>query len=595
MINFKVLKERRKLTTLVILFALIIGFAGFSACGEAENNSDSPESEAVVKENQAAEEDKSDDKSDNTADEKSDDEAEEAENQENQENKEDQNEEDEAPSDKADKADKADELPETDKLDGGYASLGVTQEPDYLDPHLAISAGTKELLFNVYEGLFKMNIKGGFDKCLIEDYDLSDDQLEMTVTIKADVKFHDGSTLDADDVVFSIERAAGRHEINAWNTAMPNISAEKIDDSTVKLTMQEVDPHLLATLTAPIVKKGSENLNEEANGTGPFILSEYLPQDRMILKRFDDYHGEKAYLEGVNVMILADADAATYDLAGGLIDIFPYLPAEKVTELEENYNFVRGSANMVQLLAFNNDDEVLSDPDVRKAINSAIDRANVIDIIGDGYGSALYSGLSPALGEYYNDALSQDGLIDIEEAKAIIAEKYPDGLKINCKVPGNYVIHVNTGEVIATQLKAINVEMEIERIDWMAWLDDVYKNRDYQTTIIALTFDEYTPRCVLERYASDANNNFINFKNAEYDKLLNTALTTSNDQERIDAYKEMQSILFADSASAFLQDPDSVTAVRKVLGGYVQYPAYVQDLSLVYFIDEEARNASGDR
>lgn len=481
------------------------------------------------------------------------------------------------------------------RLEGGVAVLGVTQEPDYLDPHQAISAGTKELLFNVYEGIFKLTPKGKFARCLIDEFDYADDGLSMILTLKEFIYFHDGSRLTADDVVWSLDRAAGRYDIEPWSTSLPNITAKAIDERTVELTMQEVDPHIFATLTVPIVKKDSTDLNDKPNGTGPFMLTSYMPQDRLILETFPMYHGELPYLDAVHVLILADRDAATYDLQSGQIDIFPYLGAEKIAELQDQYNMVHGSANMVQVFAFNNADPVLSDPDVRKAVNSAIDRYGIIDLIGNGYGQTIYSGLSPALSEYFNEEITENDLLPLNQAKAIIDEKYPDGLTLHCKVPGNYLIHVNTGEILASQLKTINVDLELERIDWMTWLEDVYQNRDYQTTIIALTFDEYTPRCVLERYASDAHNNFINFNNPLYDQTLQLALTTTDEEQRVLAYRELQRILFDNTASAFLQDPESITAVRNVLGGYTQYPAYVQDLSRVYYIDEAARDLSKER
>lgn len=481
------------------------------------------------------------------------------------------------------------------RLEGGVAVLGVTQEPDYLDPHLAISAGTKELLFNVYEGIFKMTPKGKFARCLIDEFDYADDNLSMILHLKEFIYFHDGSRLTAEDVVWSLDRAAGRHDVDAWSTSLPNITAKVVDERTVELTMQEVDPHIFATLTVPIIKKDSTDLNDQPNGTGPFVLTDYMPQDRMIFETFSMYHGDLPYLDAVHVLILADRDVATYDLQTGQIDIFPYLGAEKIAELQDQYNMVHGSANMVQVFAFNNADPVLADPEVRKAVNSAIDRYGIIDLIGNGYGQTIYSGLSPALGEYFNEEITENDLLPLSEAKAIIAEKYPDGLTLHCKVPGNYLIHVNTGEILASQLKEINVTLDLERIDWMAWLEDVYQNRDYQTTIIALTFDEFTPRRVLERYASDAHNNFINFSNPLYDQTLELALTTTEEEQRVLAYRELQRILFEDTGSAYLQDPESITAVRNVLGGYTQYPAYVQDLSRVYFIDEAARDQSRER
>ncbi|MDO5734540.1 MAG: ABC transporter substrate-binding protein [Eubacteriales bacterium] len=481
-------------------------------------------------------------------------------------------------------------------LEGGTIVLGITQEPDYLDPHRAISAGTKELLFNVYEGLFKLDPEGIFTPALAKSYEVEDNGKSLIIHLAENVKFHDGSLLNIDDVLYSLSRAAGKEDIPPMSPALAALEFKPLDEQSLVISSKEFNPDLLASLSVGIIKSGSgKGLHKNPCGTGPFKITDYQSQNLLVLEKFPEYHGKAAYLDRVLVQILADRDAATIDLRSGQIDIFPYLGPEKIDELSELYNIVGGSANMVQLWAFNNAQPPLDNPEIRKALLMAIDRKAIIDLVMDGHGQAIYSGLSPALHEYYADDL--EGLIpqQVEQAKAIIKKHFPNGLNLSCKVPGNYIIHVDTAEVLHSQLAAVGVNLEIERVDWLSWLEEVYANRNYSTTIIALTYDEYTARCALERYASTAENNFINFKNEDYDKLLQTALNSTDPEVRIESYQGLQKILTENAASAFLQDPASLTAVRKTLAGYQQYPAYVQDLSLVFFTDPEALEQSKSR
>lgn len=476
-------------------------------------------------------------------------------------------------------------------LEGGIAILGVTQEPDFLDPHKAVSAGTKEILFNVYEGLFKLDSEGKFEPSLADSFEISEDGLSIDIKIRDDVYFHNGDKMQLADVLYSIRRAAGEADIKAIKKSLVDCQITEIDELSFRLTTAELDPDIIASLSLPIIQDSDLDLSKEANGTGPFKLIRYKPQTEIYLERFADYYGAKAHFDGVKILILADRDAASIDLQAGQIDIFPYLGSEKIAELEDNYQIYDGSANMVQLLAFNNQDEILQDPKLRAALNQAIDRQQIIDLVMNGHGKALLSGLSPAMSEYFNDKLEQFYKHDPDAAKSYIEENYPD-LKLNCKVPANYLIHLDTAEVLKSQLAKVGVELEIERIDWLTWLEKVYSAREYQTTVIALTYDEFTARCVLERFATGASRNFINFHAEEYDNLVANILNNPKADERIRDYKRLQEILIEENASVFLQDPAALTAVHKSISGYIQYPAYIQDLAKPYFNNQEALEAS---
>ena len=475
-------------------------------------------------------------------------------------------------------------------LEGGVAVLAVTQEPDFLDPHQAISAGTKELLFNVYEGLFKLSPQGEFLNCLADEFTLSDDGREIKIKLKEGVTFHDGRPMSVEDVLFSIDRVAGRGDLPAMSSAHAELQAQKLGESTVLIKTAEFDPDLLAHLSFAIVPADSTKLNEEPCGTGPFKLREYKAQSHIFLEKNHNYHGTAAHLDAVKVLILSDRDAASLDLQAGQIDIFPYLGPEKIAELENDYQIYDGSANMVQLWAFNNADPVLKDQKLRLALLADIDRQQIIELVMNGHGTAIYSALSPALRDSFNNGLDEPSMTRAE-AEAYLRE-HAAGLQLDCRVPANYIIHLDTAEVLKAQLAEVGVTLKISRVDWLTWLDEVYSQRKYQTTIIALTFDEFTARCALERYQSDASRNFINFHSEDYDRILAELLQNPETSERQLAYKQLQAILTHDAASAFLQDPAALTAVRRTLAGYTQYPAYIQDLSTVYFVDAAALEAS---
>ena len=159
---------------------------------------------------------------------------------------------------------------------------------------------------------------------------------------------------------------------------------------------------------------------------------------------------------------------------------------------------------------------------------------------------------------------------------------YENGLEFTITVPSNYQYHVDTAQVIVDQLSQVGITAKIQTIEWAAWLTDVYTNREYQATIVGLDA-VLAGRDLLVRYSSTASNNFINFKDAQYDEILVKALATTDDSEKVTYYKDLQRILTERAASVYIADPALRVAVNKKLAGYTFYPVYVQDMASVYY------------
>jgi peptide/nickel transport system substrate-binding protein len=472
--------------------------------------------------------------------------------------------------------------------EGGEIVLAVTQEPDFLDPYLAEAAGTKEILYNLFEGLVKLETDGSFSPSLAEEYEMAADGRSYRFKLRKGVKFHNGDEMTAEDVIYSLERGAGLlpgadTPLIPEFASIESVSANDAgDEVTVALKHPDVD--LIGFLTQAIIPAGYEEQNTHPIGTGPFRFVEYKTQQHVIMEKFADYNGKsKPYLDRVTFRIVPSADAAMVDLQAGKIDIFPYLTMDKASLVEADYDLIETRSNMVQLWALNNKRAPFDDPNVRKALNLAIDKQLVIDTVTYGYGTLLESGMSPAMGDYYNDQINPQHKSDVEEAKRLLsAAGHGNGITLKVTVPANYLVHVQTAEALAAQLAEVNVKLDILPVDWGTWLNNVYMNRDYDSTIIALTF-EYAPGSVLGRYTTDSPDNFINFESAAYDELRKQVADELDHEKRVDGYRELQQILYDESASVFLQDPAMLTAVKKELGGYTTYPLYVQDMSTVYY------------
>ena len=467
------------------------------------------------------------------------------------------------------------------------AVVGITQEPGIFDPHTVVAAGDEEIIFNVYEGLYKYDYEGNLNPCLATDVEISDDASVYTFTIREGVKFHDGSDLDAGDVVYSLKRAAGlldNQDGTALVSELDSISNVEItSDNRVQVTLEASSFELLSCFTTGIIPEGYDNCQKAPVGTGPFKFDSYTPGQNVILVKNENYWQKGLpYLDKVTFKVCADMDAGITELANGSIDIFPYLTPDRANQLDSSkYNILSNGSNMVQIFALNNKVEPLNDLRVRQAINYAVNRKDIISVTMDGAGVELSTAMSPAMGSYYDTSLDGTFDQDIEKAKSLMADAgYENGFNISCTVPSSYLIHVNTAVELASELKAIGINMEIKQVDWATWLDVVYKGRDYETTVIALT-STYAPYDVLERYQSTADGNFINYSNPEVDRIMAQIPMTADINERTALYHQVLGLLTNDACSVYLQDPTTITAVATRLEGYHVYPMYVQDMSQV--------------
>ncbi len=292
------------------------------------------------------------------------------------------------------------------------------------------------------------------------------------------------------------------------------------------------------------------------------------------------------YLDEVNFKIVGSADTALMELQGGTIDIFAYLTDSQAQALKDSHQVKASASNVVQALFLNNAVAPLDNVKVRQAILYAIDKDEVNDFVGGGNGTLVSSAMLPTLKDNYVDLNDVYGTAaNVEKAKALLAEAgYEDGFDLEIIIPSDYEFHMQTGEVIVEQLKAVGINATIKGVEWNTWLEDCYNGRKYQSTISGLTSDA-TPGYMMNRFQTDSKKNFINFTNAEYDQVYDQAAAAMDPEEKAGYYKQLQQILCDEAGSAFIQVPAITIAVNPKLGGYTFYPVYVQDMSTVYFVE----------
>nr|WP_300656976.1 ABC transporter substrate-binding protein [uncultured Acetatifactor sp.] len=478
---------------------------------------------------------------------------------------------------------------ETGDRYGGSIVVGVQQDIDSLDPHKATAAGTKEIIFNIFEGLVKPDENGNLINAVASDYTISEDGLVYTFTLRDNVKFHNGNVVTAEDVKYSLERVSGLLDGTPLISTLSTIkSVDILDEKTVQVTVENANTELIYSFVAAIIPAGSgEDETADPIGTGPFSFVSYKPQQGIVLAKNPDYWQEGLpYLDQVEFKIINSADTALLELQGGTIDFYAYLTDSQAQALQGSHQVISSPTNMVQALFLNNAVEPLNDVRVRQAISYALDKESINDFVGGGNGTLLSSAMLPTLKEYYVDLNDTYGTTaNVEKAKELMAEAgYADGFDMEIAIVSTYEFHMQTGEVIVEQLKEIGINATIKGMENSSWLDEVYNGRQFDATITALTCD-MTPGYLMNRFQTDSSKNFINFQSAEYDEIYAKAQAALDPDEKAGYYKELQKILCDQAGSVFIQAPANQTAISSKLEGYKFYPVYVQDMSTVYITE----------
>ena len=489
--------------------------------------------------------------------------------------------------DKDNKQSTADNTLSGKPVEGGTLKVGISQDLDSLDPHKVVAAGTKEVIFNIYEGLVKPDKDGNLVEAVASGYTISDDAKVYTFTLRDGVKFHNGESVTAEDVKYSIDRCAdttnGKPLVSAYSIIQ---EVNILDESTVEVVLSEPNTEFLAYMTTAIVPASVEDLDAAPTGTGPFKFVSRSPQENVIIEKNEDYWGEKAHLDRVEFKVVSDADMIVTNLKGGSIDMAVRLTSSQAAELGEGFHIDEGTMNLVQGMYLNNEVKPFDDVRVRQALCYAIDKDEIMAMMADGKGVKVGSSMYPGLKKYFDPELADYYTKDIEKAQELLKEAgYEDGFEFEIQVCGADQPHVDTCQVIVEQLKAIGVTAKINTIEWEAWLEDVYAGKQFAATVVGIDANNLTARAMLERFTTGGHGNFINFSNEKYDELFKEAVATTDDNKKTELYMEMEKILAEDAANVYIQDLANLVAVSDKFDGYEFYPLYVQDMSKVYMVE----------
>lgn len=463
----------------------------------------------------------------------------------------------------------------------------VNDDPDFLDPHKATASISFQMILNMFEGLMAPNTDGSLREALAEKYEVSDNGLEYTFTIRQGVKFHDGSDLTVDDVKYTFDRLMGTNGGEKMKNNFDNVvSTEVVDDKTFKFTLKEPNSNFLYALTAltsGIVPAANDDKhNENPIGTGPFAYEKYAPGMNLVLKKNEDYWRDGLpYLNKVTFKFQSDDQAAIMALLANEVDLTG-VPWARMGEVTDEFNTTKQQNNSSLVVTFNEEKEPFNNVKVRQAIAMAINKDDIISSVFNGQAVKLGSNMSPAMGKYHDEKLVDVWQFDVEKAKSLLAEAgYADGFSTKITVSSHNAIYGNIAQIVVENLKAIGINVEIEVVEWGIWLERVYFGRDYEMTTIDLTGRPSAYEILNDYISTNDGENFFRFNNVNFDKVMSEVLLETDPDKQVEYFKQAQRILTEEAAAVYIADYQVIWGTDKAVSGLKSYPFWFHDMSEV--------------
>lgn len=446
---------------------------------------------------------------------------------------------------------------------------------------------------------------------LAESWTSSEDGTEYTFKLRPGVKFQatefftPSRDFNADDVVFSFDRQLNAE--NPWNKyveggayeyadgmGFPDLikSVEKVDDLTVKFTLSRPEAPFMADLAMDFAsilsKEYADKLEADGNmaqmnqmplGTGPFAFVAYQPDAVIRYKAHDAYwHGKEA-IDDLVFAITTDASVRVQKLKAGECQVTVYPNAADVDGLkaDDSLNVEQQEGLNVAYLAYNTTMAPFDKPEVRKALNMAVNKQAIIDAVFQGAASVAKNPIPPTMWSY-NKAV-EDDKYDPEAAKKMLEEAGVTGLKMKLwamPVSRPYMLNARrAAEVMQADYAKVGVEAEIVTYEWAEYLKlSKDKNRD-GAVMLGWTGDNGDPDNFLDTLLGcDAvgGNNRAQWCNEEFDKLVKAAKVTADPAERTKLYEEAQVVFKREAPWNTLDHSLVFVPVSKKVTGFVQDP-----------------------
>ncbi len=474
--------------------------------------------------------------------------------------------------------------------------VALNSDIDVLEPHFFRTDAAYTVTANVYESLIQQDLSGtgleGSDDyvgALAEDWEISDDGLEATFTLREDAAFDDGTPITADDVKYVYQRAIEGPGYIAALLPFIGISdadqIEVVDDQTIVFRPEFVSPLFERFMTfqvfgvmdsATAEAEGDDDdpwatsfFTDNVTASGPYTVSSLERGRQVVLDPNPEYHSpDLVKNDGIVIRVVPNAEERALLLRSGEIDIAEGLPPRTVRELEDSGELEvhRIPSSRIAYLAMNNQMAPFDDPEVRRAISKAVPYEAIRDQVMFGYASPAYGPVPPAMDTHVGEEL-WDYDTDVEEARQMLEDAGVAGETFELGVPQGNTQHAEAAVFIQDGLREAGINVEISQLsdadynermaagelpmfihDWYSWGEDPFFQMQF-----LLQSESFT--------------NYARFQSEDLDALIEQGTFETDEERRAEISAEAQELIIDEAPWAFLYAADHLVVSRDDVSG----------------------------
>ena len=408
------------------------------------------------------------------------------------------------------------------------------------DPHRSVQSHDLDVLATVYDRLVHLEPDGTFVPGLATEWAFSDDGLTLTLNLREGVEFHDGSAFDAEVVKANLERAKTVEGSTAVGSLASIDTVEVVDPLTVALHLSRPDAGLVGILSdrpgMMISPEGltADDLDAVPAGSGMYEVTDYRPNDRIVLERFDGYWDpDAAGVRRLTMLTMQDEQARLNALQTGELDITTVSPATiDAADALDGFTVHPQSGLTFRFLQLNRARSEFGDVRVRQAMNFAIDRQAIADGLFFGYAVPTVQPFPE--GYWAHSPEAEDAYPhDPDEARDLLAEAgLPDGFEFELIIPSGAAEVTTLAEAVQEQLAEVGITMKLRPVEG-AQLAEIFYARAEGDALMSEWGGRHDPSTTVGlRYTSDGFSNPGRHTTDELMELYDESLATSDQAER---------------------------------------------------------------
>ncbi len=471
---------------------------------------------------------------------------------------------------------------------------GSIGDASTLLPILASDSASSTINGLVYSGLVRYNGDLKVVGDLAESWDISEDNLTITFHLRKNITWHDGVPMTSADVLFTYQLYVDPETPTAYAESYRQVKkAEAPDDYTFKVTYEQPYAPALISWSLSIlpkhllegVKITESRLARHPVGTGPYRFVEWLDGEKIVLEANPDYFAEGPYIKRFVFRIIPDTSTQFLEIQTGGLDYMSLQPLQydrqtDTPAFKRLFNKYRYLSFGYTYLGYNLKRPLFQDRRVRQALSYAIDKQEIIDGVLLGYGKIATGPYKPDTWVYNPDVPRYD--YNPKKARELLAaagwaDRDGDGILDKDGKPFRFTIVTNqgndlrskAGEIIQRRFRQVGVDVQLRIIEWATFLKEFIHPGKFDATILGWSTgpdpDQYNIWHSSKTGPRELN--FVGYKNAEVDALLEKGRRVFDEQQRKQSYDRIQQILAEDQPYTFLFVPESLSAVASRFHG----------------------------